>query len=161
VAQAESGQNEFDVVDDAFAAALGRLVERMVASCTATQAWPSMVGAGLYAAVDFLIEEPEAARTLLTFSGSSHFGEPFRSLIHRMSQLLEDTVPVPARFRPDAPAAMMAGIGLLVGEHVRIGHVDRLAALRPDLHLLILLPFLDFQEAKAWADASVRTSGIS
>jgi hypothetical protein len=40
----------------------------------------------------------------------------------------------------------------LVGDHLRIGRVDRLLELRPDLVLLALLPYLGFSEAQRWAN---------
>jgi hypothetical protein len=48
--------------------------------------------------------------------------------------------------------ALVAGIVGLVGDHVRIGRVERLAELRPELVLLVLLPYLGFAEAQAWAN---------
>jgi hypothetical protein len=40
----------------------------------------------------------------------------------------------------------------LVGDHIRIGRLDRLAELRPELVLLTLLPYLGFSEARRWAN---------
>ena len=46
----------------------------------------------------------------------------------------------------------MAGIVGLVGDHVRVGRLEALEALRPDLVLLALLPYLGFAEAREWAN---------
>jgi hypothetical protein len=48
--------------------------------------------------------------------------------------------------------ALVAGVVGLVGDHLRIGRVDRLLELRPDLVLLTLLPYLGFSEAQRWAN---------
>ena len=53
----------------------------------------------------------------------------------------------------------MAGIvGLVGGDHIRIGRVDRLAELRPELVLLTLLPYLGFSEAQRWANQMANSS---
>jgi hypothetical protein len=44
----------------------------------------------------------------------------------------------------------------LVGDHVRIGRLDRLAELRPELVLLTLLPYLGFEEAQSWANRTAK-----
>ena len=51
--------------------------------------------------------------------------------------------------------ALVAGIVGLVGDHVRIGRLDRLAELKPELVQLTLLPYLGFAESQRWASQSV------
>ncbi len=133
--------------------ALRDLVVRIAASCRPTEEWQARVGAGLDAAVDYVVEDPGRARALLSISESSQFGEPFWSFVESMTGMLEEAVPLPARPDSHLPAAAIAGVGLLVEAHVRTERCDRLPVLRPELHLLILLPFLDFAEAKGWVYA--------
>ncbi len=60
--------------------------------------------------------------------------------------------PVERRLPASTDEALVAGIVGLVGDHVRIGRFERLAELRPELVLLVLLPYLGFAEAQAWAN---------
>lgn len=135
---------------DVSSVALSGLIGRITDSCKSPDEWPTKIGAGVYAAIDYCVEEPALARALLAAPGSSSFAEPFLGLTRRVTQLLEEVVPLRARPRSDTPAGVIAGVGLLVGEHVRAGRWERLLAMRPELHLLILLPFLDFEGAKDW-----------
>jgi hypothetical protein len=146
------GRSE-SVSGDLFATALRGLVRRVEGVCGAGHDWPATVGLGLYAGLDYLTQEPRMASVLVVGPATSRFGEPFRHLVSRMSELLEETVPVQAKPTPDAPAAVIAGVALLVGDCLRAARPDRLLLLRPELHLLILLPFLRLDEAKNWAAA--------
>lgn len=150
--QAGSWQRQ-PVDDDLFAVALATLIARMRAACGEAGEWPERAGAGLYAAVGFLAEEQQMARALFDGESSSRFGEPFRRVVEAMAQLLDEVAPGKARPGPRASAAAIAGIGLVVGDCVRFDRPDRLPALCPELHLMILLPFLGFDEAKRWAQA--------
>jgi hypothetical protein len=48
--------------------------------------------------------------------------------------------------------ASVAGIVVLVGGHIRIGRLERLAELRSELILLTLLPYVSFSETQCWAN---------
>jgi hypothetical protein len=150
VEQAESWERGLDGDGDASSLAWAGLMDRIADACESLDEWPTQVGAGVYAAIDYFVEEPLSARALMAVPGSSSFGEPFLCLIRRVTQLLGEAVPLQARPRSDTPAGVIAGVGLLVGEHVRTGRGERLLAMRPELHLLLLLPFLDFERAKEW-----------
>lgn len=144
---------------DLFAVALSALIERIRAACDEESEWPERVGAGLYAAIEYLSEEEQMARALLADPSSSRFGEPFREWVGAMAQLLDEVVPVEAKPGPQTPAAALAGAGLLVGDCVRFGRLNRLPALCQELHLMILLPFLGFDESKIWAQSARRVHG--
>jgi hypothetical protein len=132
-----------------FSVALARLVESIEGACgRRLDAWPDTVGIGVYAGIDYIIEAPGPARLLFGVSSESPFGMPFRRLVRRLSGLLEEAVPFEARPSPETAAAAVSGVGLLVGNQVRVGQADRLASLGPELHLLVLLPYLGFAEAK-------------
>ncbi|HET8567333.1 MAG TPA: hypothetical protein VFL77_12775 [Solirubrobacterales bacterium] len=141
---------------DPFAEALAGLITSIRGACEDANEWPERVGAGLYAGIDFLVQEKEMARVLLDDPDNSRFGEPFRQLVQNMSELLEEDAPVRARPGPGTPAAAIAGVGLVVGDHVRVGRADRLPELCPEMHLMILLPFLSFEEARGWAETYKR-----
>lgn len=150
--QGRGWQRQPGAEGDPYAIALAELIVRMRSACAETREWPERVGAALYAAVDFFAEERRMALALLDDPSASRFGKPFRNLVHALSQLLEEVVPVAARPGPNSPAAAIAGAGLVVGDCVRWGRLDRLPALCPELHLMILLPYLGFEEAKLWAE---------
>ena len=135
-----------------FSFALAELVREIRTACAAAEEWPAKVGAGLYAGLDYFAEQPAMGQALLDDAVNSSFASPFRQLVRSMEQLLDETVPLRARPGPAAPAALIAGIGLIVGDYIRLGRPELLSALRAELHLLILLPFLGFGEAKLWAD---------
>jgi hypothetical protein len=135
---------------DEFSAVLTSLAGRIRSACATTEAWPAKVGVGLYAGIDYLLEDPEDAQFLLSDRRESAFGKGFREVVKKMTDLLSEAVPLLPKPRDGTPAAVVAGVGLVVGEHIRLGRPERLHALRPELHLLMLLPFLPFEEAQRW-----------
>ena len=70
--------------------------------------------------------------------------------------------PRDTRLPASTDEALVAGIVGLVGDHLRVGRLDRLAELRPELVLLTLLPYLGFTEAQRWANqvASARAEEL-
>jgi hypothetical protein len=153
VQQVSGWQRPSDAEGDLFAVACEELIARMRAACDEGGEWPERVGAGLYAALGFLADDRPMARALLDSRSSSRFGEPFRYLVQTISQLLDEGAPGEARPGPGTSTAVVAGAGLVVGDCVRLGRFDRLSGLCPSLHLMILLPFLGFEEAKFRAQA--------
>jgi hypothetical protein len=147
------GQSLENANGDLFATALAGLLRRIEGGCGSGHDWPAAVGLGLYAGLDYLTQHPRMADVLFVDPAESAFGEPFRQLVKQISGLLKETVPVEAKPTPDAPTAAIAGVTLLVGDCLRGGRPDRLLLLRSELHLLILLPFLGFDEAKTWVAA--------
>lgn len=136
-----------------FAVALSRLVGRVRGSCDGGSEWPDSVGEGLREALGFLVEERELAEALFNVPGRGSFGEPYFQLIREMSGLLEEAVPVEAKPGPGTPETAIAGIGVVVGNHVRTGRTDQLADLCPEMHLVVLLPFLCFEDARSSVEA--------
>jgi hypothetical protein len=152
VEQANSRQRSPRADVDLFAAALTGWVKAVCDACSGEAEWPERVGAGLYAAIGFLVEEPQLAGELLGIPDSSPFGEPYRRAVREISELLAETAPVKPKTGPSAPAAAIAGIGLVVGNHLRAGQAHRLRDLCPEMHLMVLLPFLGFDDAKHCVD---------
>lgn len=146
-ANGRQGWSHADV--DLFAVAWASWVEAIHDACLAEADWPEKVGAGLYAAIGFLVREPKLAQALLDQPGSSRFGESYRQLVQKMSELLAQTVSIEPRLGADAPAAAVAGVGLVVGDRLRMGQPQHLWDLCPEMHLMVLLPFLGFEEAKS------------
>jgi hypothetical protein len=160
VEQADGRQGVPAADVDLFAVALTGWIEAVRVACGTEVEWPEKVGAGVYAAIEFLLEEPQMARTLLDQPDSSRLGEPYRQVVESMSELLDETVPVAPRPDAGAPAAAVAGIGLVVGDRLRAGQSQHLSDLCPEMHLMVLLPYLGFEEAKTSVE-KFRVRGFS
>lgn len=135
--------------------ALDELETAVLQACSAEEEWPAQIAAGVYAGVDFAIARPQLARQMAVELPAE--GDPsglYERLIGRLSGFIRVGAPTGARLPTSTDEALVAGLVGLVGDHVRIGRLDRLAELRPELVLLILLPYLGFAEAQRWANRS-------
>jgi hypothetical protein len=136
-----------------FPPALNDLEGAVLNACAVEEEWPAQIAAGVYAGVDFAISNPDLARTLII---DSHANIDCRSqyewMIGRLAGFIRVRAPVGARLSASTDEALVAGIVGLVGDHLRIGRLERLAELRPELVLLTLLPYLGFSEAQQWAN---------
>jgi hypothetical protein len=140
------------------ATALDELETAVLKACAAEEEWPAQVAAGVFAGVDFAIARPELARMLVlgpAFGGQS--SNDYERLVGRLVGFLRIKAPVDARLPASTDEAMVAGLVGLVGDHVRLGRVDRLRRLRPELVLMTLLPYLGFAEAQRCADMTADT----
>ncbi len=136
-----------------FPIALANLETAVLEACAAKQEWPAQVAAGIYAGVDYAIAHPELAEILAADarSGSDSL-QRYESVIGRLAGLLRVKAPIGDRLPGATDEALVAGMVGLVGDHLRIGRLDRLEELRPELVLLTLLPYLGFAEAQKWAN---------
>lgn len=145
---------------DEFATALVELETAILAGCEAAVEWPARVAAAVYAGVDFAIENPALARALTI---DATVKDDCRSrdghVIERLADLARARIPRAARPQASTDEALMAGIVGLVADHIRIGRLDRLAQLRPELVFLTLLPYLGFSEAQVRANQIVELRG--
>jgi hypothetical protein len=133
--------------------ALADLENVVLKACSEEQEWPAQVAAGIYAGVDFAIAHPGVTDSLLGDHGNpSDNTKLYESVIGRLAGFLRVQAPVGQRLPGSTDEALVAGVVGLVGDHLRIGRVDRLIELRPDLVLLTLLPYLGFSEAQQWAN---------
>lgn len=114
------------------------------AACTGQGEWPARIAAGVYAGIDFAIANPAVVEA----DSPGRYDE----LVKRLSALFQADAPVGSRLPGSRDEALVAGIVGVVGDHIRLGRVDRLSSLRPDLVLMILLPYLGFVEAQRWAN---------
>jgi hypothetical protein len=115
--------------------------------------WPARVAAAVFAGVDYAVERPDAIEPMaITALINPHSKALYTYVIVRWTDFLRRGAP-PASGRPGSTGeAMVAGVVGLVGDHIRIGRLDRLVELRPELVLLTLLPYLGFSEAQHWAN---------
>jgi hypothetical protein len=144
--------------------AFGRLLDELEASvavaCRPRAEWPAQVGAGIYAGVDFAIGHPSVVDALVvmeTPERSSASG--YTTTIERLARLISRDAPERSRLPGTTDEALVAGIVGLVGDHLRVGRFEALEALRPDLVLIALLPYLGFAEAREWANSFAADEG--
>jgi hypothetical protein len=122
-------------------------------ACAAEGEWPAQIAAGVYAGVDFAIESPAVASFLSTdVAGRADYSRRYEGVIARLASLIQLKAPAGTRLPASTDEALVGGIVGLVGDHIRMGRLDRLAELRPELVLLTLLPYLGFSEAQRWAN---------
>lgn len=128
---------------------LDELETEVLRACSREGEWPARIAAGVCAGVDFAIARPAVAGDLAMDPSRPR---PYDGLIARLAGFMRVNAPTENRLPAAADEALVAGIVSLVGDHLRVGRVDRLAALRPELVLLALLPYVGFDEARAWAN---------
>jgi hypothetical protein len=142
----QAGQDEFPL-------ALAGLETAVADACEQEAEWPGQVAAGIYAGVNFAIANPAIARALtIDAATGADSTRSYERIVGRLVGLLQVKAPVGTRLPTSTDEALVAGIVGLVGDHIRVGRVDRLAELRPELVLLTLLPYLGFSEAQRWAN---------
>ncbi|HYQ77533.1 MAG TPA: hypothetical protein VEP91_00300 [Solirubrobacterales bacterium] len=125
----------------------------MLNACAGEEEWPAQVAAGICAGVDYAIAHPEVAEVLaLEPRRESDTLNRYEGIIGRLTGFLRVKAPQMERFPGSTDEALVAGMVGLVGDHLRIGRLDRLEELRPELVLLTLLPYLGFGEAQKWAN---------
>jgi hypothetical protein len=133
--------------------ALANLESVVLDACAGEAEWPAQIAAAIYAGVDFAITHPEVADSLVDDDGSAaDSARRYESAIARLAGFIRVKAPKGQRLPGSTDEALVAGVVGLVGDHLRIGRVDRLLELRPDLVLLTLLPYLGFSEAQRWAN---------
>jgi hypothetical protein len=143
-----------------FPVALAGLETAVLDACAVEGEWPAQVAAAIYAGVDFAIENPTVARALtIDAAAEADCMRRYERVIGRLAGFIQIKAPRDSRLPGSTDEALMAGIVGLVGDHIRIGRLDRLTELRPELVLLTLLPYLGFAEAQRWANqvAQART----
>lgn len=129
--------------------AVAELEAAVLDACSAEAEWPARIAAGIYAGVDFAIARPQVVEAV------SLGADPIRdyeSMIGRFAGFIQAGAPIEKRLPGTPDETLVAGIVGMIGDHVRLGRVDRLSELRADLVLLALLPYLGFAEAQGWAN---------
>jgi hypothetical protein len=140
-------------VDEPFEGLLGELEDAVTTACETRAEWPDQVSAGICAGVDFAIERPAVIDVLaITDRGRAASEEGFTAMVERLARLISRAAPAGSRLPGSTDEALVAGIISLVGDHIRVGRLEALRELRPDLVLLALLPYLGFEDARRWAN---------
>jgi hypothetical protein len=124
-------------------------------ACAARGEWPAQVAAGINAGVDFVIDHSALAEAWVAeVSPNLAYSKHYQPVIERLAALIRMRAPVETRLPGSTDEALVAGIVGLVGDHVRLGRLDRLAQLKPELVQLALLPYLGFADSQEWANRS-------
>jgi hypothetical protein len=140
----------------AYPLALVQLEAAMLDACAAEDEWPAQIAAGINAAIDYAIAHPEVAETLAAEApAGADTLRRYEAVIGRFAGFMRVRAPLDKRLPGSTDEALVAGVVGLVGDHLRIGRLDRLEELRPELVLLTLLPYLGFSEAQRWANQGV------
>jgi hypothetical protein len=142
------------------AGVLRDLEAAVLRGCSTQGDWPAQVAAGIYSGVAFAISRPAVVEAL-TVQGSadSDSQSGYDGTISRLAGFIQVNAPKGSRLPGATDEALVAGIVGLVGDHLRLGRVDRLEQLRPELVLLALLPYLGFAEAQDWSNRVARDFG--
>jgi hypothetical protein len=132
-----------------FESAIARIESTVLAACDQAAEWPAGVTAGIHAALDFMIANPAAARTLTidSRSGGAEQDADYAEMIGRFAALLGAGAPRSDRQPASSDRSVVSVIAAIVSCHVRTGTVDSLSDGDPDLVFLALLPYLGFAEA--------------
>jgi hypothetical protein len=132
---------------------MAKLEMAVLDACAAEGDWPAQIAAGIYAGVDFVIANPAVARMLtIDAAVEADCRRRYERAIGRLAGFIQVKAPRDSRLPGSTDEALVAGIVGVVGDHIRIGRLDRLSELRPELVLLTLLPYLGFHEAQRWAN---------
>ena len=133
--------------------ALTSLETAVLDACGREAEWPAQVAAGVYAGVGFAIANPEVAGSLTLEAALDRDSlRRYERMVGRLVGFMQVRAPVAARLPGSTDEALVAGIVGLVGDHIRVGRIERLEQLRPELVLMTLLPYLGFAEAQRWAN---------
>ena len=146
----ESGDIREQRAEDILPAPVAELEASVSEACASPGEWPAQIAAGVYAGIGFAIENPQLVELLLVDSsdGSGLSGR----VVARLTAMVRSKAPAAMRLPGSSDEALVASVVSLVGDHVRLGRLERLAELRPDLVLLTLLPYLGFADAQGWAN---------
>lgn len=147
---------------DRLPGALGLLETFVMTACDAEAEWPAQIAAGVAAGVDFVVANPALATVWVEeTAGEGPYRGRYERLVARLCHLIRLRAPRDPRLPLVTDEARVAGMVGLVGDHIRIGRIDRLVALKPELVLVALLPYLGFGEAREWANLFAKDGGDS
>jgi hypothetical protein len=140
-----------------------RLLETVSASCDLTADFPDQLRSALAAALDFLASAPDAAHVLcveqcegddLSAQGRPRWLETCAAKLRRAAQACPRAGTPPLFLE----AVLLGGIYWTVAEHVRVGQLDQVPGLLPDLLECTLAYYLDPTEVSR-IGAAARASG--
>lgn len=148
----EPGDGFAAAFDEAFA----RLRDDVAAACDGQAQWALGVTAGVRAAFDFAIGQPDAARLLA--DEALRRGEEgqarHRAMIRHFAGLLRsatESLPAEERAAPVVEEGIAAGIVLLIGSRLRDDRTEQLESIVADAAQFALIPYVGAEEARRLA----------
>jgi hypothetical protein len=139
-----------------YSTSLAELRATVLAACEREEEWPAKLAAGVYAALDFAVADPPAARALTIDGRVKDEGDVYRRMIAGFAEQLAELAPDDERLPATNDQATVGSIASIVADHVRSERLDRLGTIAPELVHLALLPYLGFDEAKRWTQETAR-----
>jgi hypothetical protein len=121
-------------------------------ACEVAGEWPEQISAGVCAGVDFAIANPLLVQILSLDGTEENDIRRYEHVVGRLTGFIQIKAPPGTQLPAFTVEALVAGILRLVSDYVCLGRLDRLAELRTELVLLVLLPYLGFPEAQRWAN---------
>lgn len=129
---------------------LAALHASLVEACAKQEEWPAKVAVTVYATLDFVVADPDLARSLLVRGDDSH---AYRQTVEWLESLLEKVVPA-ASTPPGGGSCPVRGIAMIVSDHLRSERIDELDRIGPTLVHFALQPYLGYTEAKRWTNCA-------
>jgi AcrR family transcriptional regulator len=132
---------------DTYAMVADHLTETVEAAGGEEAEWPAQVRARLGALLDALAANPDLVRFCLVAppSAGGKLAAPYEQLLRSLFELLTAGLPGPPQTREPSEAAeqgVVGGLAAVLVAKVGAGEGPDLTALLPDLHELVLTPYL-------------------
>lgn len=137
-----------------FSTSFERLDRAVREACAAEDEWPAKVATGIRAAVDFATANPADAQVLAIETRTARGHGDYLQMVEGFSRILAGDDATPDRDAGPSDEALVGAITSVVAHHLRSDRLDLLEEAVPELICLALLPYLGFDAAKGWADAS-------
>ncbi|HEY1355132.1 MAG TPA: hypothetical protein VGF09_02345 [Solirubrobacterales bacterium] len=139
-----------------FSTSFGQLKSRVGRACEVQDEWPAKIAAGIREAVDFCVSNPDAAQVLVIETRTAAGKGDYLEMVDVLAELIDAGADSDRRSAGPTDEALIGALAAIVAYHLRSERLDRLEDAVPELVCLALLPYLGFEEAKGWADATAR-----
>lgn len=136
--------------DGRFDQSFDRLRAAVREACVGQEAWEGKIGSGLRAVLEFVAEEPAAARELTDRSMRS--SQRADEVIAYFTELLADVAPASRRFALATDESIVECVATLVRGHLLGESTGRLPELAPELVAMALMPYSGSEAAEYWSN---------
>jgi AcrR family transcriptional regulator len=140
--------DNFDGKEDLFLAAVDSYLDEMrtqvTEACASNEGpWQRGVEAGLAAFLDFLAEQPAAARMCMieAVSATPPAGARYDAAMHWFVEQLRAAVPADAGLPDTLEETLIGGVAWIANQQIRRGEADRAQELLPELSEFLLSPY--------------------
>jgi AcrR family transcriptional regulator len=140
--------DNFDGKEDLFLAAidyyLGDLRSRVRNACEECEGpWQARVEAGLGAFLEFLAEQPVAARMCMieALSATPGAADRYDAVVHDFVAMLRAAVPAGAGLSDTIEESLVGGVAWIANQQIRRGEAEDAGSLLPELSEFLLSPY--------------------